>query len=219
MVVPNPVEMCADTSDPLPGESHRILFLGSIERRKGIFDLVTAVARLAPEFPDLKLAVAGTGQLHRLHEVAATQGAASHLEILGWITPEQRAQELKRAAVVALPSYNEGLPMAVLEGMAAGRPVLTTHAGGIPDVVHHEQEGLLVEAGDVDGLTAALGRLMRDSGLRQRLGRQARLTARAYSVDVVLERVSQIYESLGVELGDSTGPAAQTRITVGATRY
>lgn len=198
MVVPNPVELCPDTSDPGPGESHRVLFLGLIELRKGVFDLVAAVARLATEFPDLKLAVAGAGQLHRLRQVAAMHGVTSRLEILGWITPEQRAQELKRAAVLALPSYNEGLPMALLEAMAAGRPVVTTHVGGIPDVVHHEQEGLLVEAGDIAGLTAALGRLMRDGDLRQRLGRQARLSARAYSVDMVLERVSQIYESLGV---------------------
>jgi len=206
VVIPNPVEIPAVAPAP-PAECRRLLFLGRADRKKGVFVLVDAVARLVPEFPDLTLVVAGDGDLRALRSHGERAGLGERLEVLGWIDPERRQEELRRAAAFVLPSYGEGLPMALLEAMAAGRPVVATRVGGIPEVVGHEQEGLLVEPGDVPGLTSTLRRLLADAALRGRLGRQARdKVAAGYSREIVLDSLSRLYERLGRETLSPPGP-------------
>ncbi len=200
VVIPNPIVLPAEVPPPDPGDGRRILFLGRVERRKGIFPLVDAVARLAPEFPDLVLAVGGDGELPALRDHVDRAGVRDRVEILGFIGPEDRQRELRRATAFALPSFNEGLPMSILEAMAASRPVVSTPVGGIPEVVRDGQEGLLVPPGDVEALTVALRRLIADPALCGRLGAQGRATVAAgYSTDVALERLSRLYESLGAK--------------------
>jgi glycosyltransferase involved in cell wall biosynthesis len=197
-VIPNPVLLPPEVPPPDPVDGRRILFLGRVEQQKGIFALVDAVARLVPEFPDLILAVGGGGDASALRAHVDRAGLRDRIEILGFIGPEARQRELRRATAFALPSFNEGLPMALLEAMAASRPVVTTPVGGIPDVVRHGREGLLVPPGDVQALAAALRTLIADPALCRQLGAQGRATVAAgYSAEVALDRLSRVYQSLG----------------------
>ncbi len=109
------------------------------------------------------------------------------------------AAELSRATVFALPSHNEGVPMALLEAMSRSLPVLTTPVGGIPEVIENDRNGLMVTPGDVDAIEVALNRLLSSSAERARLGAAARATiAERYSLSAAIERLAALYRFFGV---------------------
>jgi glycosyltransferase involved in cell wall biosynthesis len=122
---------------------------------------------------------------------------AGRVQELGWVTAGQKADELARAAIFCLPSHAEGLPMAMLEAMAAGKAIVTTGVGGIPDAVSDGENGLLVEPGQVAALADALARLLGDEAERRRLGERARATiAQRFESGVVVQQISAVYEAL-----------------------
>ncbi|WP_273670286.1 glycosyltransferase [Janthinobacterium fluminis] len=180
----------------------RLLFLGRAERDKGVFDLLEAMAVLVPEFPALQLALGGDGDLAAVERSAARLQIGGHVSLLGWVGPEQRDAELARATVFVLPSYHEGLPMAMLEAMAAGKAVVVTPVGAIPEAVSAGENGLLVQPGDVAALAGALRALLADAALRARLGHAARATVLArYSTEAALARLAALYRELGLREG------------------
>ena len=175
----------------------RILFLGRADRRKGIFELLAAVSQLAPQFPAVRLIIGGDGDLEQVARVAQQLGVVDRVSILGWIGPVQREAELAQAAVFCLPSYDEGLPMAMLESMAAGKAVVVTPVGGIPEAIVDGQNGLLVAPGDADALAAALRKLFDDEQLRQHLAAGARATiVSRFGTEVVMEKMAAMYREL-----------------------
>jgi glycosyltransferase involved in cell wall biosynthesis len=128
---------------------------------------------------------------------AAELRIGNEVELLGWLGAPERQAELGRAAVFCLPSHAEGLPMAMLEAMAAGRPVVATPVGGIPDVVQDGANGLLVAPGQAAPLAGALARLLGDAGLRLRLGQAARATIAArFDAAVLTDRIADLYREL-----------------------
>jgi glycosyltransferase involved in cell wall biosynthesis len=181
-------------------EAGRILFLGRAEKRKGVFDLLAALAALRVSHPEARLAIGGDGDLEEVARAVAAHGLADSVAILGWIGPERKEAELARASIFVLPSYDEGLPMAMLEAMAAAKAVVVTPVGGIPQAVHDGENGLMVAAGDAPALARALGRLLDDQALRTGLAARARATVQeCYSTDVVIGRLDAIYRKLGVD--------------------
>ncbi|HEX2531234.1 MAG TPA: glycosyltransferase family 4 protein [Burkholderiaceae bacterium] len=195
----NPVRLPPDV-DFAQREPATILFLGRLGKRKGTYDLLAAVAGLTGRYPNLKLLLGGDGKLERVKEEAESLGIGSHVEILGWVSGEDKSELLKRASIYVLPSYAEGLPMSVLEAMACGLPIVSTPVGGIPEVVTDGVEGYLVPPGDVAALVGALDRLLSDGDLRRRMGEAARHRAEnTFSVERVLPQLESLYRELGVE--------------------
>jgi len=96
----------------------------------------------------------------------------------------------------ALASEWEGMPISIIEAMAAGLPVAATTAGGVPELVEHEVTGLLVPPGDTPALADALARLARDPCLRRELGGAARERARSFGVDRMIAAYAQLFEQL-----------------------
>lgn len=191
-VVPNPVL-------PVPPSSttrnpNVVLALGRLGHHKGSYLLLEAAARLAGRHR-VTLRMAGDGDLEGVVARAAELGV--DVEALGWIGPAERATELRGAGLFALPSYAEGLPMALLEAMAAGLPVVVSSTGGIPDVVTDGVDGFLVAPGDVEGLTDRLGALLDDPELAARMGAAAQERAADFSAEAVVPQVEKIYGALG----------------------
>jgi glycosyltransferase involved in cell wall biosynthesis len=198
-VIVNPVRLPQKPSS-CNEEQHRVLFLGRANQAKGAFDLVAAVGRLRAAYPGMRLAIAGDADAAALQRQIEQCGAQGCVEVLGWLGTDERAMQLQRAQIFALPSYHEGLPMAMLEAMVYGKAVVVTPVGGIPDAVEHEANGLLVQPGDIDALAAALARLFSDQPLRRKLAQAAQERAEQhYGADGVLQRVAQCYDSLGVQ--------------------
>jgi glycosyltransferase involved in cell wall biosynthesis len=195
-VLPNSVPLPA-LPDPALREPGRILFLGRAEAAKGIDELLAAAAELAPRFPQLRLVIGGEGDLERVRRRAAALGIGDRIELLGWVGPRARDAQLARASVFCLPSHAEGLPMSMLEAMAAGTPVVVSNVGGIPETIQDHDNGLLVPPRDAPALAAALARVLADDTLRERLARRGRATIeQRYSLDVVGEQLASLYREL-----------------------
>jgi glycosyltransferase involved in cell wall biosynthesis len=177
-----------------------LVFMGHLLRGKGIYDLVRAFALVAGHFPRLKLMCGGVGSIDEVRQLATQLDVRDRILCPGWLDPERKSAELASGTIFILPSYAEGMPMALLEAMSWRLPVITTPVGGIPQLVTHESNGLLVAPGDIDGLAAAIERLMKDPALRERLGSAARATIEAgFSLDEALEQLSRIYRRFGLE--------------------
>jgi glycosyltransferase involved in cell wall biosynthesis len=158
-------------------EPAEVLYAGRLSPEKGIRDLVEAAV-------GLNLVVAGDGPLRELVPDA-----------LGLVPHDELERLYARAAIVVLPSYREGLPLAVIEAMAHGRPVVATAVGGIPDLVVDGETGLLVPPGDPKALRAALDRLLGDAELRRRMGQAGRKRIiELCSIETVAEATLAAYE-------------------------
>ncbi len=195
--VPNPVAPAVQP--PAPRRRNIVLFLGRLERRKGIFDLLDAVSALRAPIPDIALVCAGGGDIDSVLRHAERLGIEDAVSFPGWVDPLERQSLMNRAAVYVLPSYAEGLPMSLLEAMAAGLPVIATEVGGIPDLVTHGVTGFLFRPGDTAALERLLRKLMQDPALGRRLAMAARETVRVRcAADRVVAQLEEIYSGLGL---------------------
>ena len=200
--LPNPVRVPPAAAPR--GHRNVVLYLGRIEPAKGIPELLRAFAGLRAEAPDARLVCAGAGDIEGAWHQAQRLGLDDAVRFPGWIGGAEKRAWLARAAVFALPSHAEGLPMSVLEAMAAGLPVVASAVGGIPDAVHDGVNGFLVTPGDSHELQRALARLLRDPALGAALGAAGREAVRArYAPERVLPGLERLYAALG------TGPAAR----------
>ncbi len=176
-----------------------VLFVGRLERDKGVFDLLAAIARLRSRFPAVRLWLAGAGDVEAVNRCARELGVAHAMELLGWITGPQKRRAFAAASVFALPSYTEGLPVALLEAMGARLPVVATDVGGIPSVVTQHANGLLVKPGDIGALADALATVLGDPLLRERMGRQSReRIVRDFSAHKVVGQLEALYRRHGI---------------------
>jgi glycosyltransferase involved in cell wall biosynthesis len=196
--VPNAVAVPPDAGgEREPGV---IAFIGRLSARKGVFELLEAVAALRARHPGVRLELAGDGDLEAVARRAHELGIGERVLLRGWCPAPVRGRILARAAVFALPSHAEGSPMSLLEAMAAGCAVVATRVGGIPDSVCDGQNGLLVPAGDSNGLAAALGRLLDHPELAAQLGVAARASiAHGHAPARAIQRIGRIYAALGQE--------------------
>jgi len=202
VVIPNAVPLPPVRGDD-EVEPGRVLFLGQVEARKGIDELLQALSLLRARFPQVQLAIGGQGELEGIRKRAAERDVLDRVTLLGWVTAERKQDELARAAVFCLPSHAEGLPMAMLEAMAAGKAVVVSGVGGILDAVQDGVNGLVVQAGDVQDLAEGLARILGDSALRRRLGARARSTiAERFESGAVAEQISAVYQQLRNKRGE-----------------
>jgi glycosyltransferase involved in cell wall biosynthesis len=187
-VLPNGV----DTID-VPGverEDGRVLFVGRLEREKGVLDALSVFRELAAIVPGMRGVVVGGGSLSGEVQRAAADGG--RVEYLGHLDRAALHREYARAAVVVMPSRFEGLGMVALEAQSAGTPVVGYDVDGLRDAVG--SGGVLVRAGDVQALRDAVAKLLGDPGRRAELGEQGREAMRAeQSWDSVAARLEEIY--------------------------
>ncbi len=168
--------------------------VGRLSPEKALDDLVRAVGRLVGEGIDLELWIVGEGpERPALEGLVAELGLGERVRLLGF---RGDTLDLYRAMdAFALSSRREGLPNVLLEAMSLELPVIGTRIAGIPQLIEHDRNGLLVEPGAVAELAAALRRVIADSGLARRLGAAARRTVEErHSMRARMERVREIYE-------------------------
>lgn len=168
------------------------------ERRKGIYEFLEAARRLRGEGAwRFRLAgpfLAGPTVRDAYWKRVQEAGADDVLELVGPVLGQAKYEEIAAADVVVLPSYAEGLPIVMMEAMGLGVPVVVTPVGGVPDVIVHEENGLVIPVGDAGALARAVERLRADSGLRRRLqeGGLATFEAR-FSIGEVGRRLNALY--------------------------
>jgi glycosyltransferase involved in cell wall biosynthesis len=195
VVLPNPVRWNAEVPNRA-GRTHvQFLSLGRLSGRKGSYDLVEAFAALPPALrARARLVLAGDGDVEGVRRLAAPLGDA--VRVLSWVDQAERNRLLDTSDVFVLPSRAEGLPMALLEAMAAGLPAIVTPVGGIPDAVTQGVEGVYVEPGRIDELTAAMTRMLIDEPERLATGRRAHARARQFDVHLYARRLADLYQRI-----------------------
>ena len=172
------------------------LMLGRLGERKGTYDLIAAMELALRENPQLKLCLAGDGEVARVRALIKEKGLEQNITALGWIDGAERLRRLREAATVVLPSYHEGLPMAILEGMAAGKAIISTAVGAIPEVVG-EENGILIAPGDVSALADALLQCSGNPGLLANMSNNNREKAeREFSVRRMHQQLAAYYRQL-----------------------
>lgn len=148
---------------PTQGGRFQVLFMGVLIQRKGVSDLLDAVAKLraTDRLGDMRVVIAGTGaQEEELKAKAQELGLADNaVEFAGWTAGDKKRELFEHSQALVLPSYNEGLPVAVLEAISYGMPVVATNVGDMSAAVHDGQNGYLIEPGDVSALADALANI------------------------------------------------------------
>ncbi len=196
-VVPQPAAPVEPAGEA--GRANLVLFLGRLEPAKGLFDLIEAVAGLRSALPDVRLVCAGEGDRDAVLRHAKRVGIADALRFTAWVGPSGKRALLESAAVFALPSYEEALPLGVLEAMAAGVPVVTTPLGGVAEILVDGVSGFLHAPGDTATLERLLRKLLLDRKLAARVGAAARESVRLRCAPQrALARLGDLYSELGL---------------------
>jgi glycosyltransferase involved in cell wall biosynthesis len=197
-VVRNGVPATTMPRVPRPaGGPFRLLFLGNLQERKGISDLLHALASPVARSADWHLTAAGGGAIDTYERLAASLGIAEKVHFTGWVDQAHVRTLLAAADAMVLPSYDEGLPLVILEAMATGVPVICTPVGAIPEVFKHRHTALFVRPGDRDGLAAAIVDLGRDAALQASLSREGLgLYQREFTMGVFAARIGALYTLL-----------------------
>jgi len=178
-----------------------LLFVGGLEPRKGLDYLVRAMPLIAERVPETRLTVVaktgfrGTDQVSTFENLARELGVSDRILFRESVDQATLLSFYSECDVVVLPSRNEGWGLSLMEAMACTKPVVATRVGGIPELVRDGVDGILVEPGDLQQLTAAVVRLLSSSELRQRMGAAGRERVKAFSWDDAARRVMAAYES------------------------
>lgn len=193
------------------GPPRQILFLGNLLERKGLSDLLHALQALPPDAPAWEAVIAGGGDIDKYRRLADELGLGARVRFVGWVDQAGARALLQAASLLALPSYDEGLPLVILEALGNATPVLCTPVGSIPEVLHDGETACFVPPGDRPALSRALLSLLRDDGLRERLSRQGNALFRSqFTLEAFITRLFELYRTLcGVEIEPAfPGPAA-----------
>lgn len=202
-VVRNPVETQAARAHATPlsssAKARQLLFLGRLRLDKGLDDLLVAARSLQAAHPHWHWMLAGDGDLDAVRRHIVEIGLAPSVTLTGWLDEQGKQHALATADVLVLPSHAEGQPLAVLEAMACGLPVVATQVGDIPELLACGA-GRVVRVGDTQGLAQALHEVLDDLEAARSMGRLGRLYAEQHhAAQRVAAQVEAVYRELGLE--------------------
>lgn len=188
----------------ISGGVPHFLFVGRLEASKGVDILLQACRRLTERRFDFLLSVVGDGpERAYLIELAQTLGVAEKVSFLGYVSWEQLWNIYHSADIFVFPSRSEALALVLLEAMAGGLTIVASRVGGIPDLIEHEVNGLLVPQGDPVALADAVERLAEDTALREKMTTANLEKVQAYYLPVQIEKLCHsIYDLFSLTKGN-----------------
>jgi glycosyltransferase involved in cell wall biosynthesis len=194
-VIPNAISP-AEYTPRYDVEPPRVTFVSNHIERKGVVEFVEAVDTVLADAPSvaLRVTIAGSGPLSdRAASLAERRESVSYL---GYVSEAEKRRILDESSIFVLPTYAEGLPIAMLEAMAGGNAIVSTAVGSIPDVLT-DDHGILVEPGDTEALATAIESLLTDRTRTERLARaNRRLIEAEYSWESVGRQLVSLYDQL-----------------------
>lgn len=208
-VVPNGIDLVRFSPAPSArAERPRLLFLGRLKAYKRLDLIVDAAAWLARQGVDFELRIAGDGdQRSEIEARVRRLGLGDRVTLLGFISEDQKLQELRSAWIHVLTSVKEGWGISILEAAACGTASVASDSPGLRDAVVHGETGSLVTHGDVPALASALRSLLADPVSRDRMGRRARTLAEALSWDASADGVEAVLRDVAAcEVVGEGGP-------------
>ena len=176
--------------------NHEVLFLGELGRRKGCYDIPSVIEDVAKDIPDVKFILAGAGSAQdetAIKQLIKEKGIEQNVEFPGWVRGNQKDKLLREADVFYLPSYNEGMPMSILDAMGYGLPIVSTNVGGIPKIVHDDENGFCFEPGNVMQMGKAIELLLEDQRIEASIS-SFEIVQRGYSLEEHIEKLEECYK-------------------------
>lgn len=153
--------------NPYSTDASAILLLGRLGQRKGTYDFLRALKKVRDEIPEeTKCYLCGDGDLEQVNLLIKELGLEHRIAYVGWTDGKEKEVILQKAAIHILPSYREGLPMSILETMAKGIPNISTNIASVPEVIINEENGFLIEPGDINALADKILILLKNKKLR-----------------------------------------------------
>jgi glycosyltransferase involved in cell wall biosynthesis len=206
--VPEPIE---ERRKVVKGGVQRILFLGNLSERKGVTDLLNALALPGFDRNRLEVILAGGGDVNAYQAKAAALNINGFVRFEGWADQKKVARLLSRADVLVLASYDEGLPLVILEALANGVAVVCSPVGEIPAVLTDDLNACFVKPGDVAGLAESLQRILREPALMAFLERNGRaLYEERFSLSRFFSGVARVHKRHFGVAGQPLPAAIQT---------
>lgn len=176
-------------------DMNKILFLGRICVDKGIKELIRATKKLHEENDKVRLVMGGIYEDESFRRVIEKN--SDFISYVGWVTGSDKEKYLRECGILALPSYYEGLPVTLVEGMLYGCCVVASRVGGIPDIIEDEKDGILVNAKDAKALKNGLERVMKDKELSDRLScNGVKKALGKYSIEKLSEKLVGYYSQV-----------------------
>lgn len=170
--------------------------LGRLGQRKGTYDLVDAIDIARKIVPEIKCYLAGDGDVEKVRELVKTRNLEKNIEVVGWADFDKKLELLSSISTVVLPSYNEGLPMSILEGMACGKAIVSTTVGAIPEVINREN-GILIQPGDVKALANALVECSINTALIEQMSKNnIKKIDGSFSMKTMHKKLARYYETV-----------------------
>jgi len=174
-----------------------ILSLAPLSKDKGVDDTILAIPRVANQINNVHFIFAGRGEIEKYRDLVRENGVEEFCSFLGVITEDEKRELFKKATIFLLPSYAEGQPIAILEAMAAGLPVISTAVGSIPEVIKDGENGFLIEPGDYRELAEKIILLVADGKFRERIGKKNyEIVREKHDIRRVVREIDEAYESL-----------------------
>ena len=176
-----------------------VLFLGRLGKRKGSYDLLKVIPSVLEKVPSAHFYLGGDGDIDYSQKIINENGLQEHVKLLGWVRNEEKEVYLKKCSTLVLPSYHEGMPMSVLESMAYGLAVISTNAGGIPQIIEQGINGYRIEAGCLNELERALVYVLNNEKAKKELGRSARKRIEdKFNAERNIDRLYELYQKINV---------------------
>ncbi len=171
-----------------------LLFLGIIGKRKGVFDLLKVLSENQAFFKEkLTLTIGGNGETSKLKNFIRKNSLEDWIHFEGWVNDERKHQLLSNSDVLILPSYNEGLPIAILEAMSYGLAIIASNVGGIPEIVKNDENGFLIEPGNIQQIEDSLKKLIKTPSVIPVMGESSKSKVKNHFTSNVLTRLGEIY--------------------------
>ncbi len=192
----NGIDVKQFSNDKVYEKPYKILFAGFVGSHKGVSDLLHGlkVSGLSPQ--EMTLTIMGMGDIEDMKRLTEELGIKHQVSFTGRVSEDRKIQLFKSHDIFALPSYGEGQPISILEGMAAGMAVVSTNVGSIPEIVQESVNGYLVKPGDVDTLGQIL-RILSDADLLKKMGTKNQLVAvEKYDFQRVINDNIALYQSV-----------------------
>ena len=175
----------------------RLLFLGEIGKRKGVYDLLQAISNDREYFArHLELRIGGNLEEEKLQAFIRDHNLDDFVTFMGWVSGNKKTECLEWAHIYILPSFNEGLPIGILEAMSYRMPIISTPVGGIPEVVIPGCNGILVQPGNHSEIGNALRHFIENPQLTSQYGEESYKIAQPYFPESVMGSLRNVYNDL-----------------------
>jgi glycosyltransferase involved in cell wall biosynthesis len=195
LLLPNGIDLAAYPCRVRPGAAPRLVWIRSFHRMYDPALAIKVVAALSAQHPQVQLVMVGPdrdGTLSDVRRLAARMDVSSRVRFVPGVAKHEVPKYLSDADIFLNTTTVDNMPVTLLEAMACGLSVISTSAGGVPWLVQHERNGLLVDAGDEAGMTAAVERVLADPTFAGALMKNARAFAENFDWSAILPRWQQL---------------------------